>query len=82
MASEKFVTRRVIEGTTYDIKQVDGDKLIQLDTRVFKGKPKEKELAKEFNVEKVICIPQKVHKVVYGVPVDKFMEIAIKVKEQ
>lgn len=74
-----MVTRRVVESRTYDIYEVNGDKFTKLDTIAISGRVKEKELAEKYGVEKVTAIEIAVNKKVYGVPIDKFMELAVEV---
>lgn len=82
MAQEKFITRRVVKSTLYNIYKVDGTKLILIDQKEFSGRISEKELAKEYNVDKVVTTVEKVNKAVYGVPVDQFMKIAQEIKKE
>lgn len=76
MAETKFVTRRVIESTDYQVYKKDGLQLVPLDIINEKGKVSEKELATKYGIDKVFIEKIKENKAIYGVPVDKFMEIA------
>lgn len=82
MAKERFVTRRVIDSKTYDIYEMKGTNLIKLDTIEAKGKLSETELAKQYGVDKVVIDLVSEKKSVYGVPVPKFMEIAVLMNEK
>lgn len=77
MAKERYVTRRVIDSKTYDIYKMEGTNLIKLDTIEAKGKLSETELAKQYGVDKIVIDLVAEKKSVYGVPVSKFMEIAV-----
>lgn len=77
MAKERYVTRRVIDSKTYDIYEMKDTNLIKLDTIEAKGKLSETELAKQYGVDKIVIDLVAEKKSVYGVPVSKFMEIAV-----
>ena len=82
MAKERYVTRRVIDSKTYDIYEMKGTNLIKLDTIEAKGKLSETELAKQYGVDKIVIDLVSEKKSVYGVPVSKFMEIAVLMNEK
>lgn len=81
MAKEKMVTRRVIESKTYTIYKVEGTGLTEVGEITTKGRLAEKELAEQYGVDKVVCVLKSEERAVYGVPVDKFMEIAVKLEK-
>lgn len=74
-----FVTRRVIEKRTVKVYSLENGTLTELDTLDIKGKISEKELAEKYKVKNVVTEVIEEEKAVYGVPVDKFMEIAVRV---
>jgi ribosome-binding protein aMBF1 (putative translation factor) len=82
MAKERMVTRKVIESKKYKVYQMDGLKLVELDTIEEKGKVSEKELAKKYEVDKVVidCIEEK--KITYGMAVSEFMKYAVVVEDE
>lgn len=82
MAKEIFITRRVIENKEYKVFKVEGTTLELLGTEVIKGKVSEKEIAEKYGVSKVFIDCVKENKVIYGVPVDKFMEMAVVLEDK
>jgi ribosome-binding protein aMBF1 (putative translation factor) len=77
MAKQRMVTRKVIESKRYNVYKMENLQLVLLDTIDEKGKISEKELAKKYEVDKVVidCIEET--KVTYGMPVSEFMKYAI-----
>lgn len=82
MAKSKMVTRRVKLNSTYEVFKVEGTNLVKLGEKTIKGRPSEKELEKEFNVDKVVCVLKSEEKAIFGVPVDDFMAIAVRVDKE
>ena len=82
MAKERMVTRKVIETKKYNVYKMEGLVLTLLDTIEEKGKVSEKELAKKYEVEKVVidCVEEK--KVTYGMTVSEFMQYAVVVEDE
>lgn len=82
MSKTSYVTRRVIENKEYKVYKVEGTQLELLDTIEIKGKVSERELAEKFGVSKVFVDCVKENKSIYGVPVDEFMKIAVKLEKE
>lgn len=82
MARERQVTRTVIESKKYNVYKMEGLKLVLLDTIDEKGKISEKELAKKYEVEKVILDLVEEKKVTYGMTVTEFMKYAVIIEEK
>ena len=82
MAKERMVTRKVIDAKKYNVYKMEGTTLTLLDTIEEKGKVSEKELAKKYEVDKVIvdCVEEK--KVTYGMTVSEFMKYAVVVEDE
>lgn len=82
MAKERMVTRKVIETKKYNVYKMKGLNLTLLDTIEEKGKVSEKELAKKYEVDKVVidCVEEK--KVTYGMTVSEFMQYAVIVEDE
>lgn len=82
MAKERMVTRKVIDTKTYKVYKMEGLQLVELGTIEEKGKVSEKELAKKYEVDKVIvdCVEEK--KVTYGMTVTDFMKYAVIVEDE
>lgn len=71
-----YVTRRIVESKTVKIYSLENGELSELDTIEVKGKLSEKELAKKYNVNNIVTEVVAEDNATYGVPIDKFMEIA------
>ena len=82
MAKQIFITRRVIENKEYNVYKVEGTSLELLGTEIIKGKVSEKEIAEKYGVPKVFIDCVKENKVIYGVPVEKFMELAVVIEDK
>ena len=82
MAKERNVTRTVIESKKYNVYKMEGLTLVLLDTIEEKGKISEKDLAKKFNVEKVILDLVEEKKVTYGMTVTEFMAHAVIIEDE
>lgn len=82
MSKERMVTRKVIDAKKYNVYKMEGITLTLLDTIEEKGKVSEKELAKKYEVDKVIidCVEEK--KVTYGMTVSEFMKYAVVVEDE
>lgn len=79
---EKMITRRVVEGRTYNVYGGDVNGMKLLETITSKEKPNEKELKKKHNVSLIVIDCVSIKKAIYGVSVEEFMKIAKKVKEK
>jgi len=77
MSKTQYITRKVVESRIIKVMKIVGTNLEELDTITVSGRVKEVELAKKYGVDKVVTIEVAKNEVVYGVPVDKFMEIAM-----
>lgn len=77
-----MVTRRVVEGRVLDVYKFENGQIEKLDTITVSGKVSEIELAKEYGVNKVMIDTVSEVKAVYGVPVDEFMKIAVKLEDE
>lgn len=73
-----LVTRRVIEGKRVEVYKFENGTIELLDTIVVK-RVNEKELAEQYNVGKVMVNILEDVKAVYGLEIEKFMELAHKV---
>jgi len=82
MAKERQVTRTVIESKKYNVYKMEGLQLVLLDTIEEKGKISEKELAKKYEVDKVILDLVEEKKVTYGMTVTEFMKYATVIEEE
>ena len=76
-----YVTRKIVEETTYKVYEVDGTKLKPLGTEIKKGKVSQAEMCDKYNVEKVYIEAVGTKKKTYGVPIEKFMAIAVELDE-
>lgn len=76
-----MVTRRVVEGRIIEVYEFKGGQIKKLDTIEISGKVNEKELAKQYNVDKVMVDTVKEIKGVYGLDVDTFMSLAVKLED-
>lgn len=74
-----LVTRRVIEGKKVEVYKFENGGIELLDTIVVK-RVNEKELAEQYNVEKVMVNILEDVKAVYGLEIETFMELAHKVE--
>ena len=82
MKKEQFITRRVIESTIYNVFEVVGEELHKLGEVEAKGKVSQKDLQAQFNTtNQIITTVKEQKKAKYVVPVDKFMEIAVKLED-
>lgn len=82
MKKEQFITRRVIESTIYNVFEVAGESLNKLGEIEAKGKVSQKDLQKQFNTKnQIITSIKEQKKAKYVVPVDVFMQIAIKLED-
>ena len=82
MKKEQFITRRVIESTVYNVFEVAGEALNKLGEIEVKGKVSQKDLQSQFNTtNQIITTVKEQKKAKYVVPVDKFMEIAVKLED-
>ena len=77
-----YVTRRVMSTKTVVVYKLAGTNLEKLDTIEVDGKINEGELAKKYNVKKVVTVVTEQKQKIYGVPIEKFMEIAELLKEK
>lgn len=82
MAKERMVTRKVIETKKYNVYKMEGLFLTLLDTIEEKGKVSEKELAKKYEVDKVVIDFLEEKKITYGMTVTEFMEHAVIVEDE
>ena len=82
MASERNVTRTIIDSKTYQVFSLEKGQLLPLKTIETKGKVSEKKLAKELGVKKVVLVPIAENKVTYGMPVNEFMKYAVVIDEK
>lgn len=78
--SQKYVTRKIVKEKEYLVLSLENGALIQKGTRKAKGRISERELEKELGIDKVVLKELKATYVTYGVPVEKFMEIADELK--
>lgn len=77
-----YVTRRVKSTKTVDVYKLAGTNLEKLDTIEVDGKINEGELAKKYNVKKVVTVVKEQKQKIYGVPIEKYMEIAELLEEK
>lgn len=77
-----YVTRRVMSTKTVNVYKLAGTNLEKLDTIEVDGKINEGELAKKYNVKKVVTVVTEQKQKIYGVPVEKFMEISELLEEK
>lgn len=77
-----YVTRRVMSTKTVDVYKLAGSNLEKLDTIEVDGKINEGELAKKYNVKKVVTVVKEQKQKIYGIPVEKYMEIAELLEEK
>lgn len=82
MAKSNYVTRRVVEARKYDIYSNQLGQLTKVGEEVISGKPNTIELAKKYNVEKVVTVETEQIKKVYGMLVDDFMKYAVDITNQ
>lgn len=75
-----MITRRIITGKVVDVYKFENG-TITLIERTTVSKVNEKELAKKYEVNKVMVDVIEEVKEVYGVPVDEFMKMAVKVED-
>ena len=76
-----MVTRRVVEGRVIDVYEFKDGQITKLDTIEVAGKVNEKELAEKYNVGKVMVDTVREIKSVYGVDIDTFMSLAVKLED-
>ena len=76
-----MVTRRVVEGRVIDVYEFKNGQITKLDTIEVTGKINEKALAEKYGVEKVMVDTVKEIKGVYGVDIDTFMSLAVKLED-
>jgi hypothetical protein len=76
MSKMRMVTRTVIDSKKYQVYQMVGTQLKPLDVIEGKGKISERDLAKKYNVDKVVLVCIEENKITYGMPVDEFMKYA------
>ena len=76
-----YVTRKIVEETTYKVYEVVGTELKELGTETKKGKISQAEMCDKYNVKEVYIKAVDSKKKCYGIPVDKFMEIAVELDE-
>ena len=82
MSDVKMVTRRVVGASEYNVYSQDEKGGLTLKkTITVQGKPDEDALAKELNVNRVVCVLVATHKLVYGVSVEEYMKHAKIVKD-
>lgn len=79
--AERMVTRKVIEHKVLNVYELKDGSIKFLGEETVQGKVSEKELAKKYNVDKVVTDVKEEHTAVYGVPVSQFMEIAVKLEQ-
>lgn len=78
-----MVIRRVTGSKTVDVYKFEKGKVEKLDTiTIDSSKVNEKELANKYNVTKVMTDVVKTETKYYGVPIEKFMELAIEIKKE
>ena len=77
-----MVTRRVVEGRVIDVYEFKNGQITKLDTIEVAGKINEKALAENYGVEKVMVDTVKEIKGVYGVDIDTFMSLAVKLEDE
>ena len=77
-----MVTRRVVEGRVIDVYEFKNGQITKLDTIEVVGKVNEKALAEKYKVEKVMLDTVKEIKGVYGVDIDTFMSLAVKLEDE
>ena len=80
------VVRRVVLGREYKIFSMTfkggQPTMNELETITSDKRPNESELAEKHKVDKVIILPTKIITGYYGVPIDKFMELATLVEKK
>lgn len=76
-----MVTRRVVEGRVIDVYEFKNGQISKLDTIEITGKVNEKTLAEKYGVDKVMVDTVKEIKGVYGVDIDTFMSLAVKLED-
>jgi hypothetical protein len=85
-AKSDQVIRRVVLGREYEIYSMSfkgGQPSINLlETVTLDKRPTETEMIEKYKVEKVMIVPKKVITGYYGVPIDKFMELATLVEKK
>lgn len=81
-ARTDYVTRRVMSTKRVDVYKLAGTNLEKLDTIEVDGKINEGELAKKYNVKKVVTVVKEQKQKIYGVPIEKYMEIAELLEEK
>lgn len=78
-----MVIRRVAGTKTVDVYSMENAKLKKLDTiEVSSGKINETELAKRYGVTRVVTDVKESKTRFFGVPIDKFMEIAVELESE
>lgn len=75
-----MVTRRVVESRTIDVYKFENGQVEKIDTIEVSGKVSEIELAKKYNVNKVMIDVVKENKVTYGLDIDTFMAQAVRIE--
>lgn len=84
MTNERMVTRKVVQNKIYKIYEMVGTGLKELDTiEAKKGqKLSARELAKKYNVKKVVIDCTEEKKITYGMPVSEFMKYATVIEDE
>ena len=77
-----MVTRRVVEGRVIDVYKFENGQVEKIDTIEVSGKVSEIALAKKYGVNKVMIDVVEEKKVVYGLDIDTFMSMAVKLEDE
>ena len=77
-----MVTRRVVEGRVVDVYKFENGQVEKIDTIEVSGKVSENALAKKYGVNKVMVDVVEEKKVVYGLDIDTFMSMAVKLEDE
>ena len=77
-----MVTRRVVEGRVIDVYKFENGQVEKIDTIEVSGKVSENALAKKYGVNKVMIDVVEEKKVVYGLDIDTFMSMAVKLDDE